>query len=210
MKTILCYGDSNTYGYNPANGRRFSEIIRWTARLQALLGEGYKVIEEGCNGRTTIFPQPDEPWKNGLPYLRPCLNSHKPVDVVVLMLGTNDLKDVYNKSAASIAGGAEVLVDTIQEFTLLKQGYEAAVILVSPPELGEKMRISPFSDQFGDEAIKKSKELARLYQAVAEEKGCVFLNAARYVKASDADSLHLDASGHRILAEQIYDLVSGL
>ena len=92
MKTILCYGDSNTYGYNPVTGGRWSEDIRWTGRLQQLLGDEYKVIEEGCNGRTTMYKAPGEGWKSGLEYLKPCLNSHKPVDAVVMMLGTNDLK----------------------------------------------------------------------------------------------------------------------
>ena len=82
MKTILCYGDSNTYGYNPVTGGRWPEDIRWTGRLQQLLGDEYKVIEEGCNGRTTMYKAPGEGWKSGLEYLKPCLNSHKPVDAV--------------------------------------------------------------------------------------------------------------------------------
>ena len=98
MKTILCYGDSNTYGYNPSNGFRYPENVRWTGRLQSALGEGYKIIEEGCNGRTTIFDDPLEGWKNGLGYLRPCLNSHKPVDIVIMMLGSNDLKETFHAS----------------------------------------------------------------------------------------------------------------
>jgi len=93
MKTILCYGDSNTYGYNPVTGGRWPEDIRWTGRLQQLLGDEYKVIEEGCNGRTTMYKAPGEGWKSGLEYLKPCLNSHKPVDAVVMMLGTNGPED---------------------------------------------------------------------------------------------------------------------
>ena len=114
MKTVLCYGDSNTYGYNPVNGMRYGESIRWTCRLRDLLGDGYRVIEEGCNGRTTIYDDPVDGWKNGLDYLRPCLNSHKPVDIVILMLGSNDLKDTFHLTAREIADGAGVLVDTIK------------------------------------------------------------------------------------------------
>ena len=102
-KTILCYGDSNTWGYNPVNGLRYPEDVRWTGRLQKLLGPSYRVIEEGCNGRTTVYADPEEGWKCGLTYLCPCLNSHKPIDVVILMLGSNDLKRIFHASAQEIA-----------------------------------------------------------------------------------------------------------
>lgn len=85
MRTVLCFGDSNTYGYNPVNGERLSKNVRWTGRLQILLGDEYVVVEEGCNGRTTVFKEPVDVWKSGLEYLKPCLNSHKPVDIVVMM-----------------------------------------------------------------------------------------------------------------------------
>ena len=101
MKTILCYGDSNTYGYDPSNGFRYPKNVRWTGVLADLLGPEFTVIEEGCNGRTTVFDDPLEGWKNGLDYLKPCLNSHKPIDLVILMLGSNDLKDIFHASAAS-------------------------------------------------------------------------------------------------------------
>lgn len=95
MTTILCYGDSNTYGYNPVNGLRYPKDVRWTGVLQKMLGEEYEVIEEGCNGRTTVFEDAKEPWKAGLGYLRPCLNTHKPIDFVIMMLGSNDLKGCF-------------------------------------------------------------------------------------------------------------------
>ena len=109
MTTILCYGDSNTYGYNPVNGLRYPKDVRWTGVLQKLLGEQYAVIEEGCNGRTTVFEDIAEPWKAGLGYLKPCLNTHKPIDFVIMMLGSNDLKRMFHASAKEIADGAEHL-----------------------------------------------------------------------------------------------------
>ena len=105
MTTILCYGDSNTYGYNPVNGLRYPKDVRWTGVLQKMLGEEYEVIEEGCNGRTTVFEDAKEPWKAGLGYLRPCLNTHKPIDFVIMMLGSNDLKRMFHASAQEIADG---------------------------------------------------------------------------------------------------------
>ena len=134
MKTILCYGDSLTYGFDPETSLRHPEGVRWTSRLAGLLGSDYKVIEEGCNGRTTVHDDPVEDGRNGLKYLKPCLNSHKPVDIVILMLGSNDLKYFFHVSAAQIADDVGVLVETIREYTEVKQGFIPEIILVSPPE----------------------------------------------------------------------------
>ena len=210
MKTVLCYGDSNTYGFNPSNGLRYPEDVRWTGRLQMLLGDDYRVIEEGCNGRTTVFDDPLEGWKNGLGYLRPCLNSHKPVDIVILMLGSNDLKETFHASAEQIADGAESLVDVIRTFTREKQGFEPQIILVSPPEIGEGIRTSAFYGAFYENAIGRSREFPQWYRRVAKKHGCIFLNAAQYIRASEEDSLHLAADAHRKLAEELCKVVKSL
>ena len=203
MKTILCYGDSNTYGYNPSNGFRYPADVRWTGRLQEMLGNDYRVIEEGCNGRTTIFDDPLEGWKNGLGYLRPCLNSHKPVDMVILMLGSNDLKETFHATAEQIADGAATLVKMIQDFTSEKQGFVPQIILISPPEIGEGICSSPFYGAFLENAIERSREFSRWYKKIAEEYGCVFFNAAEHIEPSTVDSLHLSPEAHRKLAEEL-------
>lgn len=210
MKTVLCYGDSNTYGYNPLNGLRYPEDIRWTGRLRGLLGNAYRVIEEGCNGRTTIFDDPLEGWKNGLGYLRPCLNSHKPVDIVILMLGSNDLKETFHASAKQIADGAGTLVEVIQAFTREKQGFEPQIILVSPPEIGEGIRSSSFYGAFYENAISRSREFPLWYRKVAEEHRCIFFNAAEHVQPSKEDSLHLSPEGHAKLAGELCKVVKAL
>nr|MBQ8253133.1 SGNH/GDSL hydrolase family protein [Lachnospiraceae bacterium] len=207
MKTILCYGDSNTYGFDPVTGLRYPKAIRWTGRLQMILGEEYVVIEEGCNGRTTVFEDPAEGWKRGLDYLKPCLNTHKPVDVVILMLGTNDLKEVFGASAQMVAGGAETLVETILEFTEEKQGFVPRVILVSPPLIGEGVCDSAFSHSFGMRAVKESQKLAKYYREVAERKECVFFDAAEFIEASKEDAVHLSPEGHKVLAEKLADRI---
>ncbi len=205
--TVLCYGDSNTYGYNPMNGMRYPEDVRWTGRLQKLLGEDYRVIEEGCNGRTTVFDDPVEGWKNGLNYLRPCLNTHKPIDFVILMLGTNDLKETFHATAEDIADGAGTLVHVIQEFTQVKQGYVPKIILVSPPEIGEGIRKSDFSGAFYESAIDRSREFPKWYRRTAEKYGGIFFDAARYIKPSAEDSVHLSPEAHKELAEQLYQVL---
>lgn len=206
-KTILCYGDSNTYGFVPETGMRYPRDVRYTGRLQMLLGDGYTVIEEGCNGRTTIHDDPLEGWKNGLDYLKPCLNSHKPVDLVILMLGSNDLKATFRLTAPEIAAGAGKLVEVIRTFTQEKQGFVPKIILVSPPEVGEGIGASPFYGAFDEGAVAVSKQFPAYYREVAEKMGCIFLNAAEYVRPSDVDSLHLTPEGHRVLAEQLYAVV---
>ena len=207
MKTVLCYGDSNTHGYVPENGLRYPRDVRWPGQLQALLGDDYFVIEEGCNGRTTVYEDPIDDWKCGLPYLKPCLNSHKPVDIVILMLGSNDLKDCFNLTAEEIAAGAGTLVDVIRSFTAEKQGFIPEIILVSPPEIGPGIETSPFAEKFSKRAVGISKELAPCYRTVAEKKGCVFADAALCAGPSEADSLHLTAEGHRALAEKLCETV---
>ena len=158
MITVLCYGDSNTYGYVPETGMRYPKNVRYPGRLQMLVGDDYSVIEEGCNGRTTIYDDPVDGWKNGRVYLKPCLNSHKPVDIVILMLGSNDLKATFHLTAEEIAEGAAKLVDVIRSFTEEKQGFIPKIILVSPPQIGKGIRTSPFYGAFYEDAIERSKE----------------------------------------------------
>ncbi|MCR5595555.1 MAG: SGNH/GDSL hydrolase family protein [Lachnospiraceae bacterium] len=206
MKTVLCYGDSNTFGYIPETGMRYPRDVRWPGRLQDILGEDYLVVEEGCNGRTTIYDDPVDGWKNGLDYLKPCLNSHKPIDIVILMLGSNDLKSTFGLTAEKIAEGAGILVDIIQSFTEEKQGYVPKIVLVSPPQIGADIRSSGFYGAFLDSAIEESKRFPKFYQKVANDKGCIFFDAARYVYPSKTDSLHLTPEGHVTLASKLAEL----
>ena len=207
MKTVLCYGDSNTYGYIPETGMRYPRNIRYPGVLQELLGCEYAVIEEGCNGRTTIYGDSNEEWKTGLDYLKPCLNSHKPIDVVVMMLGSNDLKTFFDLTAEKIAYGAGVLVDVIQSFMPEKQGYVPKILLISPPEIGPDIKSSPFYGEFDERSIEESKRFPEFFRALAEEKGCLFLNAAEYISPSTYDSLHLTPESHRILAEKVAKVI---
>lgn len=207
MKTILCYGDSNTYGYDPETGLRYPEEVRWAGQLRKRLGEEYRVIEEGCNGRTTIYRDPVEGWKNGMDYLKPCLNSHKPIDLVILMLGSNDLKKMYGATAAESARGAGQLVDVIQAFTQEKQGFTSDILLISPPKIGEGIASSSFSSSFAESAVEKSRQFAEHFQKIAGEKQCHFFDAAAVAPPSKTDCLHLSPESHGALAEALYQEV---
>lgn len=108
-KTIVCFGDSNTHGYNSSNDGRLTEQERWTCLLDTYLGDEYRIIEEGLGGRTTVFDDPIFEGLSGLAYLFPCLMSHEPVDLLIIMLGTNDTKERFRATPANIAKGLERL-----------------------------------------------------------------------------------------------------
>lgn len=204
MKTVLCFGDSNTFGYRPDNGMRYDKDTRWTGKLQNLLGSEYNVVEEGCNGRTAVGIDPFEEWKYGMTYLKPCLNSHKPIDTFIIMLGSNDLKGIFFNYVENIAKGVENMVKVVKEFLIKKQGFAPEIILISPPHIGPGIATSPFRDRFTWEAIGKSQEFATYYKIVADKQGCKFIDAAEHIKPSQIDSLHLDAFEHSKLATVIY------
>ncbi|SET31056.1 GNAT family N-acetyltransferase [[Clostridium] polysaccharolyticum] len=207
MKTVVCYGDSNTYGYNPVNGLRYPKEIRWTGRLQELLGENYNVIEEGCNGRTTMFEDATDPWKAGLPYIKPCLNTHKPVDIVIMMLGSNDLKKQYGAAIERIAEGAENCVKEILDFAKTKQVIRPEIILVAPPIIGDGIVTSDFSCNFDETAIVRSRQFKLFYKEIAERYDCAFISAADYVKSSEVDSLHLMPEEHEKFAKGLAQFI---
>lgn len=200
MKTILCFGDSNTWGHHAPLGDRFDEHTRWGSRLRTLLGEDYRVIEEGQRGRTTVWDDPIENRLAGLTYLWPCLDSHAPIDLVVIMLGTNDCKPYFGARAQSIANGAGRLVDMVQKCNFGPDGTAPKVLLISPI----RIEASGFYDYlFREEAAAKSLEFPAAYKAVAEQYGCAFLDAATLAEPDPADGIHLDAAGHAALAEAV-------
>ena len=207
MVNILCYGDSNTYGYNPKNGERYPMDVRWTGVLQRLLGDGYNIIEEGCNGRTTKHNYGPVTWKNGLDYLRPCLNSHKPIDMVIMMLGSNDLKHFFHETAESVAKSAGELVDLVCDFCQEHQGFKPKVVLVSPPQIGEDVDKLPFKLEFRRGAHFESMNFSKYFKKEAKRRDCIYFDAAEHVVPSEADCLHLDPEAHEILAHEFARIV---
>lgn len=197
MYEILCFGDSNTWGYNPATSGRYPRDVRWTGVLQAALGPDYHVIEEGLNGRTTVWEDPVEGDKVGKRHLLPCLESQAPLDLVILMLGTNDTKKRYSAPPSDIARGVGVLLDIITASTAGSVAKAPPVLLVAPVPLG---KLTEFASMF-DGGPEKSRALAPLYAAVARERGCAFFDAGSVARCSDVDGVHFEAAGHRALGE---------
>ena len=195
MKTVLCYGDSNTWGFNPVTQDRFPITERWTGVLAHELGAGYRIVEEGLNGRTTLWDDPIEEWRNGKTYLLPCLWSHKPIDLVIIMLGTNDLKERFSVSAYDIAAGAGVIVDLTLRSGAGPNGGAPQVLLMAPPVVA---RLTDYAEMFLD-AQAKSRKFAEHYQRVANKYRCRFLDTAQIIVSSDLDGIHFEADQHRKL-----------
>ena len=164
-KHIVCFGDSNTHGYcaDPRDcadgGIRFNESERWTRRLQAALGEEYLVIEEGLSGRTTCFDDPIHEGLNALNYIYPCLKSHENVDLLIIMLGTNDTKDRFYASAACSGIGMARLVKKAMA-TECWGGKQPNIQVIAPPPIGAGMLASEVSATMGSLCVEKSRELA--------------------------------------------------
>ena len=199
MKTILCYGDSNTHGADPSGGPRFDRHTRWPGVLRAALGSDYWVVEEGLGGRTTVWDDPIEGDKNGKTQLIPCLNSHKPLDLVIIMLGTNDLKVRFSVPASDIANSAGVLVTMAQQSATGPNDAAPHVLLIAPPPVSQ---LTGFAQMFAG-APEKSQHFGAEYQRVAAERGCTFLDAGTIIQSSPLDGIHFEARAHKKLGEAV-------
>lgn len=200
MRTILCYGDSNTFGWS-ADGYRLEYHERWTGILQKQLGDSFRVIEEGLGGRTTRRDDIDAPGRNGLEYIIPCVQSHQPIDLVVLMLGTNDMKRVYQASAENIANGIGEIVHALCNPLSWDSRKKPEILVISPPQIHEDVVLNPGADAlFGSDSIKLSQELPDKLKTVLSYFDAHFCNATEVVTASEKDGIHLDAGLHKIFA----------
>jgi len=209
-KRIICFGDSNTWGYSGETGTRFDEDTRWTGVLAKELGEGYTVIEEGQNGRTTVWDDPVEGEKNGLKYLVPCIESHAPFDLIIIMLGTNDLKNRFNVSAPEIAASAARLVKITKQSEYGRNGHPPKVLLASPIHVGDDLDKSPFAYMFRPSTVGDSRQLAAFYMQAAEELGCEFFDASLAAKPDEFDFIHMDAASHKALGKALAGKVRSL
>ena len=205
MKRIMCYGDSNTWGYAPGSGSRFDENTRWTARLQKQLGSAVQIMECGLNGRTTSFSDPFYDYRNGRHGLAYSLMECKPLDCAIISLGTNDLK--FGNAAYS-AKGLDALLSVVKNANAVFPGsspvYPGApkILVISPIHLHEALNEKfPDSEFFGK--VEESHRFAALFSNVAEKHRADFLDASLYAQPSEADCVHMDAQSHLRLANAI-------
>lgn len=206
-KRILCFGDSNTRGVNPT-GPRFDEDVRWPMRLQSLLGDGFRVLEEGLGGRTIALDDPVEGgYRSGMQYLPPCLRSHDPLDLVIIMLGTNDTKRRFALCAADIAEALAHMVHLCRFYAADGLGEPSRLLIIAPPPVRPEVMQSPMAGTFGMGSVEVSGQLAEAYRRVADALRCAYLDAAAHCCASEADGVHLTAAGHLALAHAVADKV---
>ncbi|UUW73261.1 SGNH/GDSL hydrolase family protein [Pseudomonas oryzihabitans] len=211
LRTLLCYGDSNTHGTRPLTQpgvlERFDWDERWTGILARGLGRDWRVIEEGLPARTTVHDDPiDGHHKNGLSYLRPCLESQLPVDVLLLMLGTNDLKARLSVTPADIASALQVLLEEIKRCNAGPDGATPRLIVMAPAPIEE---VGFLGEIFAGGAA-KSRQLAARYRQVAKAQGAAFVDAGEIIQVSPVDGVHFEEDQHRRLGEHLVGVVKGL
>lgn len=202
MKTVFCFGDSNTYGLNPRDKSRFDDDTRWTGILdQKLRPYGFRVAEEGLCGRTTIFHDRTRPNRCGADVLPFLLESHSPIEYALVMLGTNDCKTCFHATAAQIADGMRRLVQQI------KAAGNARILLISPIHLAHGVGEDGFDTEFDEASVALSRELKAAYAKTAAEEDCLFFAASDVSQPSKSDREHMDETGHKALAEAIFQVL---
>ena len=210
-KHIVCLGDSNTHGYcaDPNDcadgGNRFNENERWPRVLEKLLGEEYLVLEEGLSGRTTVFPDPLHESMPALDVAYPILMSHEPVDLLIIMLGTNDTKERLGMNAFCISLGMARLLDKCKSVPCWVD-HEPKILVVCPPHIGRQLH----DPGMGEGCAEKSEELAKYLEPVALSRNCAFLDAEGIAEFNQVDYMHLTRKGHADLAAELATIVPEL
>lgn len=203
IKRVLCFGDSNTWGQSDDKNHasRYELEVRWPGKIQKLLGERFEVYEEGLGGRNTTFEHYDskKAFRNGIDYFIPYLQSHDKFDLVIMMLGTNDLKIQYNRSSDEVALGVEEYVNYVKS-----NRPETLILLLGPPTIDSGARLfdSYYSDTYDSISAEKSRKLGIDLENLAKKHKIKYLNTANIVSPG-RDGIHLTEDGHALLAEAI-------
>ncbi|MDQ1914796.1 SGNH/GDSL hydrolase family protein [Paenibacillus sp. GD4] len=206
-KMILCFGDSNTWGYNAETDSRFDEETRWTGLLANLLGSSYRVIEEGLPGRTSVFEDPLFEGLSGFNYIYPCMMSHSPLDMVIIMLGTNDTKQRFGVTSYNIAQGITRLAVKAKGIAAGRNGKTPEVLVVCPAPIGPQYIDSKVGSAMGLSCSEKSEGLSSHLAVLLEGSGIHYADARDQVVMNEIDYMHLDAEGHRKMAAFMFHQV---
>lgn len=211
MKTVMVYGDSNSWGAEPQPergvGGRFAPDVRWPGVLQKALGDGVQVIAEGLNGRTTCVDDPVEGHhKNGARFLQVAIETHMPLDLVIIKLGTNDLKARLSMQAGDIADGAVRLADIVLGSATGPGGRAPKVLLVVPAPIA---KLGWLTEMF-EGGTEKSRKLGQEFARAAAPRGISVFEAGSVIASSEVDGIHLDADAHRTLGEALAGRVRDL
>ena len=208
VKRILCYGDSNTWGWVPSSmgSKRYNFANRWPGVLQKTLGDKFAVIEEGLGARTTMFddPRPEFPMRNGLESLQPLMETHLPLDLVILMLGTTDAKEMMNLSVDKITEGMKKLITAVKDMKTLERSSKPKILVVVPPVLKET---ADFASKLFKGGTAKTKTLVESYKKLAEDENVFYLDPTSEVIVDEIEGVHIDNKNHEKLGKLIADKI---
>ena len=210
MQHILVYGDSLTWGLIPATRERLGFEQRWTGVLEHELraaGRPVRIVEDCLNGRRTVWDDPFKPGRNGLVGLAQRIESQSPLDLVILMLGTNDFQSMHTNNAWHSAQGTATLVNAIRQAPIEPGMPQPPILIVAPPPFNEpKGPLAPKFEGGQHRSVGLAWELAN----VAGELGCHFFDAGTATPSSPVDGIHLDAEQHDLLGRALVDVVTGI
>ena len=201
MKKVLCFGDSNTYGYIPQTGQRYSKDERWCGILQTLLGDNWEIIEQGCNNRTAFKDNPMGKIYTGYKILPEYLSND--LFWIILSIGINDLQTQYKTTIEEFETGLNKLINIVKETC-----PNTKILLLAPPRINEGILKGFFSTLFDQSAIEKSAKLPHIYKKIALETNCEIINLDEIIKTSSRDGLHLESISHKVIADTIFNVIN--
>jgi lysophospholipase L1-like esterase len=202
LKTILCFGDSNTYGLNPRDKSRFDYNTRWTGILDRKLNPyGFRIAEEGLCGRTTLFSDVLRADRRGVDVLPFLLESHSPIEYTIIMLGTNDCKTRFCATAEIIAGGMRQLVHQVKAAGCSK------ILVMSPIHLAHGVGEKGYDTEFDEQSVELSFKLKSAFAQIAVDENCMFMAASDYAVPSESDREHMDEKSHAALAKAVFQKI---
>lgn len=202
MKKILCYGDSNTFGFIPENCKRYDKDSRWSGILSEILKENYQVIEEGMNNRTGFFKNPEGLKQSGGEYLSVFLQNHRNLDICIISLGTNDAQFFYNLDENSTKNGLQNLIDSVREVNI-----KTNIIIVPPVKITENILHSGFSMMFNRESIDKINKVFPIFEQTAKENNCLYFDFNQITTPAQKDGLHYTKESHTIIANKLAEFI---
>lgn len=209
-KTIVCFGDSNTWGFDAQSGGRFDEKTRWTGLLSERLGDQFRVVEEGLSGRTSVCEDPLFEGLQGISYIYPCLMSHSPLELVVIMLGTNDTKERFGLTSYNIAQGIVRLALKAKGSAVGVGGRTPEVLVVAPPPIRPEYISTDVGKSMGKMCDEKAMELSEHLQHLLANSGIHFADAKQQIMMNEVDYMHLDAEGHHKMSDFMWKKITDI
>jgi lysophospholipase L1-like esterase len=206
-RRIVCFGDSNTWGFDAKLQKRFPEGVRWPSLLAEKLGEEFQVVEEGLSGRTAVIDDPLFEGLNGYRYIHPCLMSHAPLELVIIMLGTNDTKERFHLTSYNIAQGIARISQKAKTTLAGENGECPQVLVIAPPPIGKEYFKTDVGKSMGAGCDTKSAELSTYLEELMQLQNTEFLDTKGKIPMNTIDFMHLDEEGHKLLAELVFNKV---